>query len=99
MSNLISKQRVEEMQNNKIKLIDIRSVEEYEKLHIPEAINIPSENLGKELPALNTEDTIVCICNYGKERSQQAAEFLYNAGFKNTFYLQGGTLGWYDKEA
>ena len=96
MAKAISKQQVQEMQHDKIKLIDIRSLEEYEKLHIPEVINIPSENLAKELPAFNQEDTIVCICNHGKERSQEAAEFLYNAGFKNAFYLQGGTSGWYD---
>jgi rhodanese-related sulfurtransferase len=96
MPKAITKQQVQEMQCGNVKLIDIRSMEEYKTPHIPEVINIPSENLAKEFAAFNEDDIIVCVCNHGKERSQQAAELLYNAGFKNTFYLQGGTTGWYD---
>ncbi len=93
----ITKQRVQELQNDTsaLRLIDIRSVQEYEKLHVPEVINIPSEKLLDQFSAFKKEDTIICICNHGKERSQQAAELLFNAGFKNTFYLEGGTSGWY----
>jgi rhodanese-related sulfurtransferase len=75
-------------------MIDIRSKEEYEKLHVPEAINIPAGDLTKALTVLNEYDIIVCVCNYGKERGQQAADLLSNAGYKNTFYLEGGTVGW-----
>jgi rhodanese-related sulfurtransferase len=96
MQKAITKQQVQEIPVDKIKLIDIRSLEEYQRLHIPGVVNIPSENLAGQLAELNKEDTIVCVCNYGKERSQQAAGFLFDAGFKNTFYLQGGTAGWYD---
>ena len=94
MAKPITKQQVQELQTGKVKMIDIRSKEEYEKLHIPEAINIPAENLAKDLTALNEDDVIVCVCTYGKERGQQAADLLSNAGFKNSFYLQGDTMGW-----
>lgn len=96
MANAITKEQVQVISNGRVKMVDIRSKDEYEKLHIEGAINIPAENLAKELEAFNPNDTIVCICNYGKERGQQAADVIYNAGFKNTFYLQGGTMGWYD---
>lgn len=96
MANAITKEEVQEKSTGRVRLIDIRSIEEFEKLHVPGAINIPSENLTKELEAFNPEDTMVCICNYGKERGRQAAEIISNAGFKNTFYLQGGTMGWFD---
>jgi rhodanese-related sulfurtransferase len=96
MAKEITKQHVQELQPAKVKMIDIRSKEEYEKLHIPEAINIPAEDLAKELTLFNEDDTIVCVCTYGKERGQQAAELLTNAGCKNAFYLQGGTMGWND---
>ena len=95
MPKAITKQHVEQMLSE-AKLVDIRTIEEYEKLHIPGVKNIPAENLSNELKTFNKEDIIVCICNHGQERSQQAAEFLYNAGFKNTFYLQGGTSGWHE---
>jgi rhodanese-related sulfurtransferase len=96
MQKAITKQQVQEMPIDKVKLIDIRSIEEYERSHIPGVVNIPSENLAIQLAEFNKEDTIVCVCNYGKERSQLAAGFLSDAGFKNAFYLQGGTAGWYD---
>ncbi len=96
MPKAISKERVQKMLSDGIKIIDIRTTEEYEKLHIPEVMHIPFENFGKELPIFDEEDVLVCVCNHGKERSQEAAEFLLNAGFKNTFYLQGGTSGWYE---
>jgi len=95
MAKPITKQQVHEIHTGTVKMIDIRSKEEYEKLHIPEAINIPAEDLAKNL-TFNEDDTIVCVCTYGKERGQQAAELLTNAGCKNAFYLQGGTMGWND---
>ena len=98
MAKPITKQQVQEMQSGKVKMIDIRSKEEYEKLHIPEAINIPAEDLSKELAAFEEEDIVVCVCTYGKERGQQAAELLTNAGCKNAFYLEGGTMGWNDQK-
>lgn len=94
MAKAITKQELEGIQPGKVKMIDIRSKEEYEKLHIPEAINIPAKNLSKELATFKGEDIIVCVCTYGKERGQQAAELLTNAGCENAFYLEGGTMGW-----
>ena len=95
MAKAITKQQVQEMHPGKVKMIDIRSKAEYEKLHIPEAINILAEDLAKNL-TFNEDDTLVCVCTYGKERGQQAAELLTNAGCKNAFYLEGGTMGWND---
>ena len=97
MAKSITKQPVKEMPPVQVRMIDIRSNEEYENLHIPGAINIPTDNLAAEITTFNKEDTIVCICNYGKERSQQAARLLDDAGFNHAFYLQGGTMGWNDQ--
>ena len=96
MRNPITKQKIEELRNNGvlIKMIDIRSPEEYQKLHIPGVINISAETLTDEIQKFSKDETIVCICNHGKERSQKAAEAVYNLDFKNTYYLEGGTSGW-----
>jgi hydroxyacylglutathione hydrolase len=96
MRKPITKNEIEELQQNiPVKFIDIRSVQEYEKQHAPVAINIPAEELNNHLSSFKKEDTIICICNHGKERSQQAAEMLYTSGFENTFYLTGGTAAWF----
>lgn len=85
--------------SNGFKLIDIRSAEEYNKLHIPAAENTPAEELQNKLSSFSKDDTIVCVCNKGHERSQNAAAFLFSNGFENSFYLEGGTVGWFDTPA
>ncbi|MEP6845008.1 MAG: rhodanese-like domain-containing protein [Panacibacter sp.] len=79
----------------KLKVIDIRTAAEFDKLHIPVAENIDTEDLKNKWSSFSKDDMLVCVCNKGHERSQNAAEFLFNNGFENTFYLEGGTLGWF----
>jgi rhodanese-related sulfurtransferase len=100
MRKSITKGEVQSLQqtNATVKMVDIRSIKEYEKQHIPKVINIPAESLYDNFTIFDKEEVIVCICNHGKERSQQAAELLYNAGFKNSYYLAGGTAGWLSEE-
>ena len=81
--------------NDSLQLIDIRSAEEYSKLHIPAAENMPADDLQNKLSSFSKDNTIICVCNKGHERSQNAAAFLVSNGFENTFYLEGGTLGWF----
>ena len=99
MRRPIAKKEIAQLQQQNIivRLIDIRSQQEYDKQHIPMAINIPSEELINNISSFSKMDTIVCVCNHGKERSQYAAETLYTFGFINTFYLEGGTAGWFSE--
>src|SRR4051812_3845764 len=97
MRKPISKTELLELTRKKgsVKLIDIRSAEEYGKIHVPGAVNIPAEDLGNHMQTFSSDDAIIFVCNHGKERSQKAAEFLYNSGFINTHYLAGGTAAWF----
>jgi len=96
MKQPITKQEIETLrqQNVSVKLIDIRTPAEFEKMHIPGAINLPAETLESNIKNFAAGDTIVCICNKGHERSQQAAEAVASMGFTNAFYLEAGTIGW-----
>lgn len=86
--------------DDKVQVIDIRSEEEYQKQHLPFSKNIPAPELENAARNnLKKEATIVCVCNKGHERSQQAAEQLNELGYENAFYLEGGMLGWLEKEA
>ena len=78
-----------------LRVIDIRTAAEFDKVHIPVAENIDAEDLKNKLSSFSKTDTIICVCNKGHDRSQNAAEFLFNSGFENTFYLEGGTRGWF----
>ena len=96
MQQPITKQQIEELQqqNNPIKLIDIRTPAEYEKSHVPDALNIPAEIIAENISKFAANDTIVCICHKGQERSQNAAETIAGLGLANVFYLKDGTVGW-----
>lgn len=96
MQQPITRQRIEELQRQKnpVVLIDIRTPEEYENGHVPGAVNIPAETIVGNTSNLAVNDTIVCICNKGYERSQNAAETFTAMGFTRVFYLKEGTAGW-----
>ena len=96
MQQPITKQQVEELQqqNSTVKLIDIRPPAEYEKMHVPGSLNMPAETITENITKFETNDTIVCICTKGLERSQNAADAIAVMGFTNVFYLKEGAVGW-----
>lgn len=83
------------MDEEEVKVVDVRTKEEYESGHIPGAILIPnetiSENLPQELPDL--KETIVVYCRSGR-RSDEAAKKLADLGYEN-IYDMGGINDWH----
>lgn len=76
-----------------VKIIDVRSKEEYEQYHILGAINIELSNLSIANELFDNQDILVTTCGKGGGRSTQASETLKELGFKNVYWLCGGTLG------
>lgn len=71
-------------------LIDVRSPQEYNEGHLPEALNIPEYEIRKvknEMPKLNQQ--IVVYCQYGG-RSREAYNMLRKMGYTNVYSLKGG---------
>ena len=99
MQQSITKQQIEELQhqNKNVKLIDIRPVAEYEKMHVPGSLNMPADTVTESITKFDTNDTIVCICTKGLERSQNAAETISAMGYSHVFYLEEGAVGWLNK--
>lgn len=99
MQKPITKQQIEELQqqNRNVMLIDIRPVAEYEKMHVPGSLNMPADTVTENITKFDTNDTIVCICTKGLERSQNAAETISAIGYSNVFYLEEGAVGWLHK--
>ncbi|KAJ3679959.1 hypothetical protein LUZ60_016237 [Juncus effusus] len=85
--------------------LDVRTVEEFKKGHLENAINVPYlffTPQGKEnnphfvqqvLSLCNREDHIVVGCQSGA-RSQRACVDLLNAGFNNVKNMGGGYGAW-----
>lgn len=88
--------------NKGITLIDVRTLNEYNMGHIPQATPIPmNEILESPLKALdkiedlakNKSDTIYFVC-LSDRRSFMAANVLLQSGLSNVCYIDGGTQAW-----
>lgn len=75
-------------------ILDVRTPAEFAEKHIPNAINIPNENIGTdEISALPDKDQLIMVyCRSGR-RSKEAAEKLVKLGYTNIVEF-GGILDW-----
>lgn len=75
-------------------VLDVRSLEEYEKKHIPDALLIPIDDLRagdfSKLPDKGA--TILIYCWTGR-RAEDAAKILVEHGYKNVYEF-GGLVDW-----
>ncbi|MEJ2007346.1 MAG: rhodanese-like domain-containing protein [Acidobacteriota bacterium] len=75
--------------NGKVMVIDVRTPEEYARGHIPEAVNIPINELPAKIQQMHVskETTIVTMCDHGG-RSSRAALELQKMGYKTTSFCR-----------
>ena len=80
-------------------VVDVRSKEEYDKGHIPGAINVPIDSLKQDIrnneaiPELADKKKVYMIyCRSGR-RSNEAAKLLSGFGYKH-IYEFGGIIDW-----
>lgn len=74
-------------------LLDVREPHEFEYAHIAGSILIPLSLIPLRIKELDPEQEIILICHHGM-RSQQAAHYLQQQGFKNLVNLTGGIAAW-----
>ncbi len=82
------------MSTQKAIVVDVRSLEEYNEGHIPNAISVPLETIGNEAEAKlkNKDDLILVYCRSGR-RSREAALRLIEKGYTNVIDF-GGIQDW-----
>ena len=75
-------------------ILDVRTEEEYNDGHIPNAICLPVETIGSETPAElpDKDQAILIYCRTGV-RAARAAESLANLGYTNVYDF-GGIADW-----
>ncbi|MCD7965464.1 MAG: rhodanese-like domain-containing protein [Clostridiaceae bacterium] len=75
-------------------VVDVRTPEEYAESRIGDAINIPVEEIGEEMPGElpDLDAKIMVYCRSGV-RSKNAAEKLLDLGYKNIIDI-GGIKDW-----
>ena len=76
-------------------IIDVRRYNEYKESKIPNAINIPVEELEWEIEDLkeNIDKPILVYCKAG-HKSALACQILEEEGFNNLYNLGQGILGY-----
>ena len=76
-------------------VVDTRSMAEFKKGHIVDAINIPLNGFNKQLKPLekHKDKPIIVACRSGS-RSAVACKLLKKAGFENVHNLRGGMMAW-----
>ena len=83
----IQKEKI--MNYESIKIIDVRTQEEYNERHLDNAINIPYESIVdklKEDSSINKDTPIIVYCRSGN-RSSQAYNSLKNDGYNHIYDL------------
>ena len=75
-------------------ILDVRTLEEYNEGHIPNATCIPNETIGEDITNKlpNKEQLILIYCR-SVNRSKQAANKLKNLGYTNLIEF-GGIIDW-----
>jgi rhodanese-related sulfurtransferase len=79
-------------------LIDVRTDEEFNEFHLPNAVHIPLDDIGdavEQVRELAGDKPVVLVCRSGM-RSAMAAQTLLSEGLDDVtlFNLDGGSLGW-----
>jgi rhodanese-related sulfurtransferase len=74
-------------------LLDVREPGEWQFCHIAGALHLPMNQLAQRLGELDHEREMIVYCHHGI-RSQLAAKFLSEQGFKRVHNLVGGIDAW-----
>lgn len=87
------------VKSNNAVIIDVRTQEEWDAGHIPNAIHIPLSEVKGRLDEFKAFDglQIVMQCRSGR-RSIVAGEILLSAGYGDVSNLTGGILAWGEAE-
>ncbi len=92
MSTSISISQLQNQSSAEALRVDVRSGSEFASGHIPEAVNIPMEEIEGRLDDLNPQVPIVLICQSGT-RARVTARLLDSCQ-RQIAVLEGGTRAW-----
>ena len=83
----------EMMASQEVVVVDVRTREEYESGHIENAVLVPNESIGSEMPEAlpDKEATLLVYCRSGR-RSKDAAQKLLALGYQSVYDFGGVIL-------
>jgi rhodanese-related sulfurtransferase len=84
-----------QMYQNGTFVVDVRTQEEWDEYHAPNAILIPLDQLPNRLSEIPKDKEVLVVCRSGN-RSQEGRDILISAGY-NATSMTGGLKEWYAK--
>ena len=87
---------VEQLNHNQAKLIDLRTLSDFNRGHIIHAMHIEHDKLADNINQLTAykDKPVILVCGLG-QKSLAAGRFLHKQGFLHVFYLVGGMSAWH----
>ncbi len=79
------------IEENQVTLIDVRTQSEYDLMHVKNAINIPVDEIEKNIFIYEQTTPIMIYCSSGA-RSKTAMQILNNLGYNNIYIWEYGAL-------
>ncbi len=90
--NLVSFEQAKNMiESGNINLIDVRTENEFEFMHIKNAKNIPVDQISQRINEIDNQNDIMVYCASGS-RSKNAIQVLNNLGYNNIYIWEYGAL-------
>lgn len=77
-----------------LRVLDVRSPEEFERYHLPTAERLPLDSLSTV--AFHADDTLV-LYSEGGAHAAQAWVFLRALGYRKVYFLRGGLYEWLEQ--
>jgi rhodanese-related sulfurtransferase len=74
-------------------VIDVRTPVEFAEVHVPQARNVPLDELKPGSLPLPKDQPVYLLCRSG-QRAAKAAEKFAKEGFTQPIIVEGGTLAW-----
>jgi rhodanese-related sulfurtransferase len=74
-------------------LVDVRTPVEFAEVHVPQARNVPLDQLQSGAVPVAKSQPVYLLCRSG-QRATKAAEQLAKQGFADPIVVEGGTLAW-----
>ena len=92
-TDLNSEEAYDMMSHQDVIVVDLRTQEQYDSGHIPDALLIPSDELESKLGELEPTDYILVYHNC-VSCSRESSHILIDNGFLHVYHLEGGIDEW-----
>lgn len=74
--------------------VDVRRPDEYAAGHLPNAVNIPYDEVEKRRKEIPLDKPVVVYCTVSTWRAPYAANLMADYGLNNIYTLEGGASAW-----